>query len=206
MTLLTKNGFGCLVAALFIALAPTGASASDYLQCVPVARILSGIQLFGDAYTWWSQAPGKYDTGHAPQVGSVLVFKPNGRMRKGHVAVVSSVITERIIQVTHANWSEIEGHRGQIEQNVTVADVSKAGDWSQVKVWYDPAGDVGNTTYPVYGFIYQNDAAVHQAGSINGVQLAANLVTSLPAAAGHMVNQTNDAIAALIQSATGGDR
>ena len=194
MKLWTKTGFGCLAAALMIALAPVSASANDYWQCVPVARILSGIQLFGDAYTWWRQAPGKYDTGHTPQVGSVLVFKPNGKMRKGHVAVVSSVITERIIQVTHANWSEIEGHRGQIEDNVTV------------EVWYDPAHDVGTTTYPVYGFIYQNEAAVHQAGAVDGVQLAADLVNSLPAAASRMVNQTNDAMAALIQSATGSDR
>ena len=30
------------------------------LQCVPYAREHSGIKLFGDAYTWWDQAEGKY--------------------------------------------------------------------------------------------------------------------------------------------------
>ncbi len=76
-------------------------------------------------------------------------------MRSGHVAVVSQVLTDRIVQVTHANWSTIAGHRGQVENDVTVVDVSPKGDWSQVKVWYDPAGDLGTTVYPTYGFIYQ---------------------------------------------------
>ena len=30
------------------------------------------------------------------------------------------------------------------------------GDWSQVKVWYNPIGDLGSTVYPTYGFIYKN--------------------------------------------------
>jgi len=42
------------------------------------------------------------------------------------------VLTDRIIQVTHANWSPIDGGRGKIEQNVTVVDVSPGGDWTQV--------------------------------------------------------------------------
>ena len=37
--------------------------ADGYWQCVPFARLMSGIQIFGDARTWWSQAAGKYDTG-----------------------------------------------------------------------------------------------------------------------------------------------
>jgi hypothetical protein len=37
-----------------------------YLQCVPYARQASGIQLFGDARTWWDQAAGRYSRGHAP--------------------------------------------------------------------------------------------------------------------------------------------
>ena len=86
----------------------------------------------------------------------MLVFKPSGVMRQGHVAVVSQVLTDRMIQVTHANWSVIGGDRGQVERNVTVVDVSPAGDWSQVKVWYDPADDLGTTVYPTYGFIYQS--------------------------------------------------
>ena len=51
--------------AVVIALAPGGAFAEDYWQCVPFARLVSGIQIFGDAWTWWSQAAGKYQTGFA---------------------------------------------------------------------------------------------------------------------------------------------
>ncbi|MDB5453812.1 MAG: hypothetical protein JWO33_2390, partial [Caulobacteraceae bacterium] len=100
----TLLGSLCAVVAL---MATTGAaSARDAWQCVPFARMVSGIQIFGDAWTWWGQASsGKYPTGFAPASGAVLVFKPQGAMRLGHVAVVSKVVTERVIQVTHANWS-----------------------------------------------------------------------------------------------------
>lgn len=77
-------------------------------------------------------------------------------MQLGHVAVVSEVITDRLIQVTHANWSPINGRRGQIEANVNVLDVSDKGDWSRVKVWYGPSEDLGTNAYPTYGFIYPN--------------------------------------------------
>ena len=69
------------VAALVIALTPAAASADAYWQCVPFARLVSGIQIFGDAYTWWSQAAGQYPTGFTPKTGAVLCFKPSGRMR-----------------------------------------------------------------------------------------------------------------------------
>lgn len=135
-------------------------------QCVTFARLFSGIQLFGDARTWWSQALGKYARGFTPEAGSVLVFKPYGPMSRGHVAVVSQVVTERIIQVTHANWSPIDGKRGKVEKDVTVVDVSKTGDWSQVKVFYNPTGDLGTTVYPTFGFVYKAaKAAVQSAGN-----------------------------------------
>jgi surface antigen len=139
-------------------------------QCAQFARLFSGIQIFGDAWTWWNQALGKYARGFTPQAGSVLVFKPSGAMTRGHVAVVSQVLTDRIIQVTHANWSMIHGERGQVEKDVTVVDVSKAGDWSAVKVWYDPTGDLGRTVYPTYGFVYKAaaDAAQRVAGVFGG--------------------------------------
>jgi len=92
------------------------------------------------------------------------VFKPHGSMRRGHVAVVSQVLTDRIIQVTHANWSPIDGHRGKVEKDVTVVDVSHAGDWSQVKVFYHPTGDLGTTVYPTFGFIYKAAQAADEAG------------------------------------------
>jgi phage replication initiation protein len=58
-------------------------------------------------------------------------------MRLGHVAVVSEVLTDRVIRVTHANWG---GSRGKVEENVTVVDVSDANDWSAVKVWAEASG------------------------------------------------------------------
>jgi surface antigen len=133
----------------------TSAQADPYWQCVTFARMFSGIQIFGDAWTWWEKATGKYKTGATPEAGAVLVFRPSGHMRLGHVAVVSHVLTDRIIQISHANWSPIDGGRGKVEQDVTVVDVSPKGDWTKVKVWYNPMGDLGHTVYPTYGFIYQ---------------------------------------------------
>ena len=33
------------------------------LQCVPYARAHSAIKIYGDAYTWWDKAAGKYSRG-----------------------------------------------------------------------------------------------------------------------------------------------
>lgn len=120
--------------------------------------MFSGIQLFGNAATWWQQAVGKYDRGSAPQIGSVMVMKAFKSMRVGHVATVSEIVSDRIIKVTHANWSVINGRRGQVEKDVTVMDASEKGDWSKVRVWYAGLKDVGTTAYPVYGFIYGDHA------------------------------------------------
>src|SRR5947209_7106325 len=155
----TRTLLGSLAVAAMVSLAPAGAVADTYWQCVPFARLISGIQIFGDAYTWWKQALGRYQTGVQPKAGAVLCFKPTERMKLGHVAVVSQVLTDRVIQITHANWSPIEGSRGKIEKDVTLIDVSQGGDWSMVKVWYDPNRDMGGSTYPTYGFIYQDAQA-----------------------------------------------
>ena len=150
----------------FFALAPAPAQAGDpYWQCVTFARMFSGINIFGDAWTWWRQAVDKFRTGDAPATGSVLVFQPEGRMSRGHVAVVSDVLTDRVIRITHANWG---GSRGKVEENVTVVDVSGDNDWSQVKVWYSPIQDLGTTVYPTYGFIYKEAPS----SLPNGLQMA----------------------------------
>jgi surface antigen len=138
----------------FLAFSPTQVRADEpYWQCVTFARMFSGIQLFGDAWTWWNQAVDRFRTGNDPETGSVLVFRPEGRMNRGHVAVVSDILTDRVIRVTHANWG---GSRGRVEENVTVVDVSEGGDWSRVKVWYAPIHDIGTTVYPTYGFIHKS--------------------------------------------------
>jgi surface antigen len=150
---------------LFCALA-TGLAApanAQSWQCAPFARVFSGLQLFGAAASWWSQAIGKYAQGHTPRLGSVLVFKAAGAMRSGHVATVTRIVSDRIVKVTHANWSIIGGRRGQVERDVTVVDASPNGDWSSVKVWYAPIQGVGTKAYPVYGFIYGGAKAMAEA-------------------------------------------
>jgi surface antigen len=175
---LTSVAFAAALAGASLSIAPS--ANAQGLQCAQFARIFSGIQIFGDAATWWKQAMGKYARGFTPETGSVLVFRASGVMSKGHVAVVSHVLTDRIIQVTHANWSVIGGHRGQVEKDVTVVDVSPTGDWSQVKVWYDPTHNLGNTVYPTYGFIYQ------------AAQRAANFASHIAAATGNQAGAAMD--------------
>src|SRR3990170_1097663 len=105
MTKRLRTVIGSALVAAVVTLAPLNAAVADtYWQCVPFARLISGIQIFGDAHTWWRQATGKYETGFQPKAGAVLCFKPEGKMRLGHVGVVSQVLTDRVIQLTHANW------------------------------------------------------------------------------------------------------
>jgi len=137
------------------AMAPAAKAGEPYWQCVTFARMFSGIEIFGDAHTWWPQAQNRFQTGERPRTGAVLAFKASGRMSRGHVAVVSEVLTDRVIRITHANWG---GSRGKVEENVTVVDVSDRGDWTAVKVWYNPINDLGTTVYPTHGFIYQAPA------------------------------------------------
>jgi surface antigen len=133
---------------------PAQARKSGFLQCVPYARQISGVAIHGNAWTWWAQAEGRYKRGNTPKIGAVMSFQRTGRMPLGHVATVSAVLSDREVLLTHANWSR----PGGIERNVRAVDVSAAGDWSKVKVWYAPLGDLGTSTYPVNGFIYPGDA------------------------------------------------
>ena len=125
-----------------------------YLQCVPYARERSGVKIYGDARTWWDQAAGRYRRGNRPKPGAVMTFRPSGSMTLGHVAAVARVIDSRTVLLDHANWSPIDGRRGQVERGVKAIDVSPANDWSQVRVWYAPLQDLGTTAWPVAGFIY----------------------------------------------------
>ena len=140
-------------------LAGTPAAARGYLQCVPFARAESGVEIRGNAKTWWSQAAGQYERGDEPRKGAVMAFAGTRGMPMGHVAVVKKVVSDREILIDHANWSPINGRRGQIERDVRVVDVSSAGDWSMVRVWYAPIGDLGLRANPVQGFIYAGGGA-----------------------------------------------
>ncbi|HEU4959451.1 MAG TPA: CHAP domain-containing protein [Sphingomonas sp.] len=164
--------FALVVSCGLMAAAPATA---HFWQCVTFARSISGIDIHGNANTWWGQAAGHYQRGNTPREGAVLAFAATGRMPLGHVAMVSKVVSDREVLLTHANWS----HPGQVERNVRAVDVSPAGDWSQVKVWYAPTGDLGTTVYPVKGFIYPNgDGAVAKTVTATAV-LTADQKTSL---------------------------
>ena len=146
-----------LLAPALIALALTASPANalyEGLQCVPFARALTGVTIFGDAHTWWNQAEGKYQRGNTPKVGAVMAFVPHGNMRLGHVAAVRKIVDRRTLLISHANWSTIDGMRGHIEEDVRVIDVSDDNDWSRVRVWYTPNSALGGNEWPLHGFIY----------------------------------------------------
>lgn len=148
-----------------------GSTLPPYLQCVPYARQVSGIQIRGDAWTWWGQAEGKYARGTHPKVGAVMAFRPYGNMELGHVAAVSRIIDPRTVLLRHANWSPINGRRGQIEDDVRAVDVSPQNDWSEVRVWFAPIDSLGGTHWPVQGFIYPTKPKKSEAAAL---QLARN--------------------------------
>ena len=161
-------------ALLSLAIAATAAASAnassllDYVgQCVPFARAASGIQIYGNAWTWWEQADGKYERTHVPKEGAVIVFAKTARLPFGHVAVVSRVVEKRVVMLTHANWSRQNGERGQAEQDVPLFDVSRNNDWSDVKVWYKDVDGLGGGVYPVYGFIYGKAPAAPELPSRN---------------------------------------
>ena len=117
-------------------------------QCVPYARARSGIKIFGDAYTWWNTAEGQYARGNLPLVGSVLVLSKTKRLRRGHVGVVTAIVSEREIRLDHANWQP-----DAIITNMAVMDVSPANDWTQLRFWNKDAR-VWGAVYPASGFVY----------------------------------------------------
>ena len=137
---------------------PAQAELPAYLECVPYAREVTGIRIYGDASGWWSQAEERYARGSRPKPRAVLALKPYGAMQSGHVAAVSKVLDSRNILLDHANWSPIGGLRGQAEQGVRALDVSPGNDWSEVRIWYAPDCALGTTRWPVQGFIYPDAA------------------------------------------------
>lgn len=134
------------------------------LQCVPFARRESGVEIYGNANTWWRQAQGRYETTEAPAEGAVMVLEGYATTRRGHVAVVREVVSPRLVIVDHANWLNV----GEITRDVPIMDVSEAGDWSEVKVWNVPGRHWGGRTYNVQGFILNilTEAAQEQQQSV----------------------------------------
>ena len=154
---MSARGSGiCLVALLLLSACAGGGSAPVTLggssradvECAPYARQVSGIQLYGDAASWWDSAAGRYQRSSEPSPGAVLVFRRTGRLPSGHVSVVSRLQSSREIMVTQANWVH---HR--IAQSEPVVDVSAGNDWTAVRVWWEPSRALGTTVYPTFGFI-----------------------------------------------------
>lgn len=135
-------------------LAPLAAvsRAGPRLQCVPFVRNETGVEIYGNANTWWQQARGRYEREDDPEAGAVMVMRGYRTAARGHVAVVRAVISDRVIIVDHANWL----NAGEISRNVPVRDVSPNGDWSQVQVWHVPGAHWGGRTYNVQGFILRD--------------------------------------------------
>jgi hypothetical protein len=155
---------------------PAAAEARGALQCVPYARSVSGIAIHGDAHLWWEQAAGTYQRGQQPEVGAVLAFRATPAMPLGHVAVVDRIVDSRRVMLNHANWSG----PGMIERSALAEDVSPAGDWSQVRVWFARSHALGLRVNAAYGFIYSRPA--QSAPLMQTVQLAA---MDAPLAHGH---------------------
>lgn len=120
------------------------------LQCVPFARRESGVEIYGDANTWWRQAEGRYPRSSSPAPGAVLVTRGYSNPGRGHVAVVTHVESSRVIRVDQANWL----NRGEISVGVPVIDVSPNNDWSEIRVWHIPGGHWGGRVYVADGFIH----------------------------------------------------
>jgi hypothetical protein len=119
-------------------------------QCAPFARSISGIQIWGDAASWWRQADGRYPRSSRPAEGSVLVLRGFQDHTRGHVAVVKALLSSRIIRVDHANW--LNG--GEVTLDVPVIDVSAGNDWSEVRIWHVPGMHWGGRIYQAEGFIH----------------------------------------------------
>ncbi|MCF4166424.1 CHAP domain-containing protein [Zavarzinia compransoris] len=162
-------------AALALVLCVALESPAQAIECVPYARQISGVQIKGDAWTWWGQArPAGYETGGRPQAGAVMVFRRAHAMRRGHVAVVREIVGPREIIIDHANWqSRRSARKGRIDRGISVIDVSARNDWSSVRVWYPPIDDYGSSVYPLYGFIYgdRDDRAIEVAAVAAGGRL-----------------------------------
>jgi hypothetical protein len=128
------------------------------VECVPFARALSGVRLNGSAADWWRAADSRYNRSVTPALGSVLVLRRTRQLPFGHVGVVTKIVSRREILVTQANWVH---HR--ITEDQPVIDVSPGGDWSVVRMWWPPSGQMGTTEYPAFGFISAVRPASHDA-------------------------------------------
>ena len=131
------------------AAAPSVETPLHRLFCVEYARMRSGLAVFGDAKQWWERARNLYARASHPVEEAVMVFAGSKRLKRGHVAVVTEIVSPRQIIVDQANWQ----NRGEIDHATPVLDVSAANDWSLVRVWDMRSGGFGTHVYAISGFI-----------------------------------------------------
>ena len=182
----------------------TASASVRVIQCVAFARADTDIALSGNADDWWQNAQGVYARGTAPEIGSVLNFRANGRMRLGHVAVVTGVVDSRTIQIDQSHWNA-----NGISRNVSVIDVSENNDWTAVRVELGRQGTYGSI-YPTYGFIYarpdatgrivtaRSDAAAPRLGRAPSDLRHTTEVAEMPAMARDVVSQGTDLSGAVL--------
>ncbi|CCG39900.1 CHAP domain-containing protein [Magnetospirillum molischianum] len=165
--------------------------ASAAIQCVTYARDVSGLNLKGDAWKWWEAAAGVYDRGSRPREGAVLVFKRQGKMAHGHVSVVRHMKNSRELLVDHANWApHRSAGRGKVTHSVPVIDVSPNNDWSQVRVFYRPAGELGTRVYLTQGFVYRPGTPAPRGMMTQPLSNSSNRADATPTATSQPLLQT----------------
>ncbi|HEY1258792.1 MAG TPA: CHAP domain-containing protein [Stellaceae bacterium] len=156
----SKMGWSLVWGALIIAGLSGLSRMADAANCALYARAETGVALYGAAGGWWDEAAGRYQRGHVPEVGAILVFKRSRFMPSGHVAVVSRVVSTREILVDHANW-----YRGRVTRGMSVIDDSPGNDWSSVSVLDLASGKHGRDN-PASGFVYPQTGP-HDAGGVS---------------------------------------
>jgi hypothetical protein len=129
--------------------APSVETPLKRLFCVEYARMRSGLAVFGDAKHWWERAKNMYARVSHPVEEAVMVFSGSKRLKRGHVAVVTNIVSPRQIIVDQANWQ----NHGEIDHATPVLDVSADNDWSKVRVWDMRSGQFGTHVYAISGFI-----------------------------------------------------
>jgi hypothetical protein len=134
---------------IIAALSPSVEVPLRRLFCVEYARMRSGLAVFGDAKHWWERAKNLYARLPHPVEEAVMVFSGSKRLKRGHVAVVTQIVSPRQIIVDQANWQ----NKGEIDHATPVLDVSQANDWSKVRVWDIRSGGFGSHVYAISGFI-----------------------------------------------------
>ncbi|MDG6094336.1 CHAP domain-containing protein [Acetobacter sp. AN02] len=154
-------------------------SHAHVIQCVAFVQNESEVQLHGNARDWWYNAEGVYARGAAPEVGSVMNFRPIRRMPLGHVALVTGIEDSRTVIIDQSHW----GQSG-ISRDVRVIDVSPDNDWSQVRVALNGDSSRYGSIYPIYGFIYPRGEQASGVMTARASQVAAPQLAEAPETAG----------------------